>query len=121
MEIFVDCGLFEVIAVLGLTALARALYSRRLVGVALLVVSVAVPVALLFLVREGPVKWLAAVNLGTALLNGSVALSALRAGGIGSLPIPPSRRYPNAERMAISRSAECATTSPSPVTRRIES
>lgn len=85
MEIFADFGLFELVAVLGLSALARALYSRRLVGFGVLLLSVAAPLALVVLVQEGPIRWLAAVSLGTALVNATVVLGAVRTGSVSRL------------------------------------
>jgi hypothetical protein len=82
MEIFADFGLFEVAAVLGLSALARAFYSRRLWGSCVLLLSVAAPLALMVLAQEGPIRWLAAVALGTALVNATVVLGALRTGSV---------------------------------------
>jgi hypothetical protein len=82
MEIFADFGLFEVAAVLGLGALARAVYSRRLWGSFVLLLSVAAPLALMVLAREEPLRWLAAVALGTALVNATVVLGAMRTGSV---------------------------------------
>jgi len=80
MEIFVDFGLFEILAALGLAALARTVYSRRLAGLAFLVLSVAAPAALIAVASETRQRWLAALCLGTAVVNAALIFAALRSG-----------------------------------------
>jgi len=85
MEVFVDFGLFEVIAALGLAAAARLAYSRKAVGLGLLLLSIVAPAALIFVVPEGAARWLAALALGTALLNATVVFGALQEGVVPRL------------------------------------
>lgn len=81
MEVFADCGLFEAAAFAGMTALAQMLYSRRIIGYCILVLSVAVPLALVFLVDDGIIRWVAAVSLGTAFLNATVIVRMMKSAG----------------------------------------
>jgi hypothetical protein len=69
LEIFVDFGLFEALLMLGLAAVARRVYSRRVLAGLFLLASVLLPVALLLLVRTELTRWLAAGSLATALVN----------------------------------------------------
>jgi hypothetical protein len=85
MEVFVDFGVFELAAALGLAAAARLVYSRRLIGIGVLLVSVGAPIALIFVVPEGGSRWLAALVLGTALLNAPVVFGALQEGAVPGL------------------------------------
>jgi hypothetical protein len=78
MEVFVDFGLFEVLAALGLAAAARLVYSRRLIGIGVLLLSLGAPAILIFVVPEGAPRWLAALTLGMALLNATVVFGALQ-------------------------------------------
>lgn len=84
MEIFVDFGLFELLAAAALTRLGKALYSRRGAAVLIMCVSIGAPLCLLFLVEEGAPRWLAALVLATAVLNVSLVAECMRAGGFRS-------------------------------------
>jgi len=77
MEIFVDFGLFEGLLMVGLAAVARKVYSRRVLGRLFLLASVLLPVLLLFLVRTELTRWLAAGSLATALVNAAWIFSDL--------------------------------------------
>jgi hypothetical protein len=88
MEVFLDFGLFELIAALGVAAMARAVYSRKAAGLAFLGASILVPVALLFLVRGGAATWLAAACVATALVNGVVVLGAFQRGEVRVPTVP---------------------------------
>ena len=79
MEIFVDFGLFEILAASGLAALSKAIYKIRLARWATLVVSIVAPAALLLLVRGEALRWIAAAALGTSLVNLSMIVSLMRA------------------------------------------
>lgn len=93
MEVFVDFGLIELAAALGLAALSKAVYARRVVGLVFLVTSVVTPAVLLFLPRGSDLgRWLAALALGTALVNATVVLAALQEGRMPQLRVP--RRAP---------------------------
>jgi len=79
MEIFVDFGMFELFAALG-----KAIYRRVWLAFGFLAASVVAPLILIFMLGFGGAgelpRWLAAIALGTALVNASVILSAQRAG-----------------------------------------
>ena len=80
MEIFVDFGMFELLAALGLAALGKAIYKRPRLAFAFLAASVLSPLILIFVVLGELPRWLAAIALGTALVNAAVIFSAQRAG-----------------------------------------
>ena len=80
MEVFVDFGMFELAAALGLAALGRAVYRRAWLAFVILAISIVAPLALIFL-GEGEVpRWIAAIALTTALINAGVIVPALKAG-----------------------------------------
>jgi len=85
MEVFFDFGLFEIMAALGISLVARTVYSRRLARVLFPVVSVALPCLLVFLADTEPLRWLAAACLVTVLINLSVVLGALQQGRVPTL------------------------------------
>ena len=95
MEIFVDFGLFELLAALGLSALAKKVYSRRLFQVPFLIAAVGLPAWLIFLAGSEEARWLAAGCLGTALVNVSVVLGALQKGEVPTLTLPHRRQSTN--------------------------
>jgi hypothetical protein len=95
MEIFIDCGLFEVVAVVGLGAIARAIYSRRVVGIAFLVLSAAAPLVMLEMVSGPKLRWAGAVSAGMALVNVGVVAAAMQEGRIPRLRLQ--RRRPRVE------------------------
>jgi len=80
MEIFVDFGMFELFAALGLAALGKAIYRRAWLAFGFVAASVVAPLILIFIGAGELPRWLAAIALGTALVNASVILSAQRAG-----------------------------------------
>jgi hypothetical protein len=87
MEIFVDFGLFEFVTALGLAALSRAIYSKKLLGVAFLVLSAAAPAFLVF-ASDPAQRWIAVLCLATALVNGTVVVGVLRSGRPLQLGLP---------------------------------
>lgn len=91
MEVFVDFGLFELVAALGLAALSRTIYSRKLAGLLFLVVSIAAPTALVIFASSSTQRWLAVVCLASALINSAVVAAVLQSGEIPSLQFPAMR------------------------------
>lgn len=93
MEVFVDFGLFEILIAMGLAAVARLLYSRIYLAFGVLLASVLLPIVLVFLVPDGPTKYVAVASLGTSLVNaivifGVLKMDAMRTvlGGLGRTP-----------------------------------
>ena len=87
MEVFVDFGLFEVIAALGISALARRIYGHSLVRIVFLLVTLLAPVAVILLGHTEAMRWLGSVCLATALVNVSVVLGALQKGEVPTLTL----------------------------------
>lgn len=85
MEVFLDFGLFEVLAVIGLAALSRAIYSNKITGILFLFVSVAAPVAMLTMVSARGLRWAGAVSAATALVNVAVIAAVMQEGRIPRL------------------------------------
>lgn len=71
MEIFVDFGLFELLAAAGLALIARRVYTRRWLAFGFLLLSLTTPVVLV-LFNEGLIRWIAVVCMATALINASL-------------------------------------------------
>jgi hypothetical protein len=78
MEIFVDFGLFEILAATGIALVARKIYTRRWPGFAFLIVSVVTPIFLVFFATEGLARWIAVICLATALVNVSLIFMLIR-------------------------------------------
>ena len=85
MEIFVDFGLFEFAAAVGLSAVARKIYANRVLGGAFLLVSVVLPAATIVWAAGEEGRWLGAASLAAALVNASVVAAALQKGTVPAL------------------------------------
>jgi len=78
MEVFVDFGLFELLAVAGLAIVARKVYTRRWLALACLILSLVAPIVLVFITNEGLIRWVAVVCLATSLVNASLIFLLIR-------------------------------------------
>ena len=87
MEVFVDFGLFELLAAAGLAFISRKIYTSRWLGLGCLSLSLAAPLALVFITPEGWGRWLAVVCLVTALVNASLIFSLIRRGRLAAVLI----------------------------------
>jgi len=92
MEIFVDFGLIELLAALGVAALSRVVYSRKILGIIFLIISVLAPVVLLIIVKIPEQRFLAAVCLATALVNAAVVAAVMQNGEVPKLKLPQKAR-----------------------------
>src|SRR4051794_13475381 len=92
MEVFLDCGLFELLAVVGLGVLARAIYSRRIVGIAFLALSAAAPLVMLAMVSGTRLRWAGAVSAVMALVNVGVVAAVVQEGRVPRLRLPRCRQ-----------------------------
>ena len=88
MEIFVDFGLFELMAAVGLAVVSRAIYSRKFMALLFLLASGVAPVVLLVIVSEETQRWVAGICLATTLVNLAVVGAVLQTGNIPQLKMP---------------------------------
>jgi len=94
MEIFIDFGLFELIAAIGLAALSRFVYSKKLLGIAFLAISLAAPGAMLMISHSSMQRTVALLCVATALTNAAVVAAVMQNGPVPKLRFP-SRRSTN--------------------------
>lgn len=78
MDPLPDFGLFEFLGAAVLGTVARGIYSRRLLGMLFLVLSIAAPVGIIIVGRGELTKWLGALALATALVNAAFIFRVLR-------------------------------------------
>lgn len=78
IEVFLDFGLFEFAAAVGLAALARQIFGRRWLTWIYLVSSLIAPLILIIIVQKGVARWIAVFCLATSLLNATLVFSLLR-------------------------------------------
>ena len=88
MEIFVDFGLFELMAAVGLVVVLWAIYSRKSLGLVFLVVSGIAFVVLLVIVSGETQRWVAGICFATILVNLAVVGAVLQTGNIPQLKMP---------------------------------
>lgn len=91
MEIFIDFGLFELLAATGVAAVAKKIHERPFSRWTAIVLSVAAPAVLVFVTSTETSRWIAAIALATSLVNAIALAKAVGVNGSGVLPHDGSR------------------------------
>ena len=76
MEPFIDCGLFEILFVVGFTSLAVFVYRRGWVRLGVLAIGVIAPILLIVLAESSTTRTIAIVCAASSLVNTYVVLVA---------------------------------------------
>ena len=88
MEIFIDFGLFEVLAALGLATLAKAVYTHKTLGPLFLILCIGLPTASIFVAQSEASRWLSVLCLATTLVNAVVVAGGMQRGDVPTLRLP---------------------------------
>jgi hypothetical protein len=78
MEVFVDFGLFELLAATGLAIIARRVYTRRWLALTFLILSLVAPILLVFFASQNLLRWIAVICVATAFVNVSLIFLLIR-------------------------------------------